>query len=389
MPPEILIQIISEIQATREPWADPGAMPLNPSPAQSTLRNLSLASQIFRSLAQPSLFHHIHLYGSVAECHFRAQKLLQMVISRPERASWIKILRLGWQWGINLSAQDLDLTQPHADGQRPIIDIVSDLFVRLTHLQVFRAKAVRISPEMYRHIYGLPTLRSVDCYQYWVADDPAGDEFFPTEDLRIENLDIKTYTHVGPLDPATAKLARSPRLRTLATPLFLFDTHSPTAYHSLHELTITSTEGANIDQFIRALAACPNLRSIKIDGPYPTRFVQSGDLVIPRATVPLLKRVDLPFEMVKAFVPGRPVESIRVKAPSPDTSTAPWARESWLPLTMGSTLVTELDFWAYQWVPEAMDTIFEFFPSLQSLEGHFIGDQWMAADNLVSVHLDH
>lgn len=312
-----------------------------------------------------------------------------MVISRPESASWIEILRLGWKWNVNYRTRDFDWPPPPAEGQRGLMDIVSDLFIRSTHLRVFRANSVKIPSEMYRHIFRLPSLRSIKCYQSWVADEPTDYDSFHTQDLGLESLDIATYTYEGSVDRATVWLARSPRLRALTTPLFFFNRsidQPPHTYHTLFDLTITLVGDAPADRFIGALAACPNLRSIRVYGAYPQQYLQNGILEVPGSVAPLLNKVEMHFPLAKFFIPGRPVESVLLNPPFPpaNPTSVHWSQDVLLPLTLGSTPIKELSLQGHQWTQDGMDAIFKSFPSLESLKVHFLGDHDTVPNNTVS-----
>lgn len=351
-------------------------MPPNPSEAQATLKNMSLTNGSLRSFAQAALFGHIHLYGHTAQCHFRARKLLEMLSTREESRGWIKVLRLHWTWKLDLGTNGFEPISPPATGQRGLMDIMSDLFLRLTHLEEFRADCVKISPAMYLRMYRLSSLRTITIYERWSADEISSSS--PSvEDLMIEDLCTVGYGGGGTIDEPIARLARSPRLRKLRTRIAIFDSllrpPHPHVFHTLAELHIVDAGTAH--RLVEILTACPNLVSFGIGGYDPETFEQ-GDMLtaLPKHAVPLLKRVNVPLSLAQAMVQGRPVESIIVRACHGRYGPqCEWSKESLTPLTLGSASVKELSFPGYIWKYDSTDIIFELFPSVETLKVHFRG----------------
>lgn len=389
LPPEILIHVISEVGSTRELWEDPTKVPTKPSPAQATLKTLSLVNESLRSLAQPALFNYIHLYGNVDLCHFRARKLLRMLSTREESRGWIKVLRLHWVCNRNPDTGDFEAIAPPAVGQRGLMDIVSDLFLRLTQLRIFRADCVKITQAMYLQIFRLRSLRSVTCTQQWTVDgDPMGGSESSVEDLAIEDLRIE-YTRHTATGGATARLAQSPRLRKLRTVIPLFDVllgqPHPHVFQSLTELSVMGAKTAHYLADI--LSACPNLTSLESYVYDPREPAQNGAAAtIPRNAVPFLKKLHLPLALAQEMVRGRPVESITIQLFRGEYTEGQWSKETLAPLTLGSASVKELSFTGYDWRDDGMDIIFELFPLLETLDVHFRG--WFQGVSCVFISPD-
>lgn len=352
-------------------------MPCWPSSAQSTLKSLSVVNRTLCSVAQPALFRHIHLYGDVAECYFRVRQLLQMITTYAERGSWIKILRLGWRTRFNHQRQEFEIPGPSAPGEPSLMDTVSELFNRLTRLTIFRADSFKITPQIYAHLFRLPTLRTVRCYQRWLEEGPMEDNALNVDDLTIEDLNIVDTQKRPDIDTATAKLARSPRIRKLEAGIDVCDKlfrDSPRTFDNLTELIIETLAHIHVDCFADILSACGKLESIIVTGTDSPQLAEAAERLSKQA-LPFLSRVHLPVGIAEIIIPGRPVETIIVQAQNLRGVLYQWSRASLSLLTSGSVTVKELSLLGFTWKDDGMDIIFELFPYVETLKVQFFGKE--------------
>lgn len=189
----------------------------------------------------------------------------------------------------------------------------------------------------------------------------------------IEELCTKSYSHSrqDAIERATARLARSPRLRKLRTRAailaLLLKQPNPHTFRALTDLYVDFVQTGH--GLVNVLLACPNLISLEI-----WRYTGTSD-AIPRHAVPLLRKLVLPLALAGKLVDGRPVQSIFIK---PARDQIPnhgfhWSKQMLIPLTLGSAPVRELSFPGYRWREDGMGDIFQLFPLLETLEVHFKG----------------
>lgn len=373
LPGEIMINIFAEVGSTRY-GLETDLRPGHPSVEQITLKNLCLASRVFGRYAQPILFEYVDLFGERSYCLFRGRKLLQMITAREETAGWIKALRLHKAEYHSTGGQPED---PEAiDEESQLADVLSQLFLRLTNLQTLLADLVTVTPEMYACIR-LHTLRTLRVRKVTLLDVPvdiAGDDF------KIEELTIdSTPDGLGlEIPKAIARFAWGPRLRKLKlgyiTPAAV-DTllgNPPRTLDNIEELSFAAAaRGVPATQLFQLAAACPKVTSITTRGGHP-----QDELPVPSPQsnlAPLLSKFQGPIGVAAALVPGRPVKEVAVRIALAPGLDFEWPRENLIPLTMGSVALQTLELDTLPWKDEAMDTIFELFPLVQTLKLSFRG----------------
>lgn len=378
LPAELLFQIIISVASTRATLGITGG-PLGTGQAvpQRTLKNLSLANEAFRSMAQPVLFDHINLDGNAPECLFRVQKLLAMLQGREESRGWIKTLHLSQlqspsvRRGVGPSIRDTTRAQ--------LVNAVSRFVVRLTKFTTLHAGYVNLDPSVYSHFYELPTLRSLHLTN--VAFGPGINlSTAAAANLRVTDLSMQSHDQTPATTSAITRFAQSPYLRTLSvfplSPPMLEGLlgNPPRTLPEVTEVHLHSWD-EDPDRAIALLCACPNTVSIAFRGPHTTDVLEMVRTT-PETIAPRLASIKGSLNASRALVPNRPVEFIEVTTPTCEEGHGPyeWSRVTLAQLAAGTVPVRELALERLRWRDDGMDILFELFPAVEVLKVHFVGD---------------
>lgn len=387
LPTELLIQIFTSLRlasTSGTPLIPNLVFATVPSTEQIALKNISLANEAFRSIAQPIVFDHIDLSGTSSECLVRARKILKMVEAREESTGWIKCLHLNWLPRRNFLPDDSETANHPAQ----LVDIVSQLFIRLTQVTTFQAEVVTLTPKIYSRLYCLPSLRALRLIH--ISLDETGLDLPPLDGLEIDDLHVDNGDQNPAMLIAIMRFARSPRLRKLTTGALapsilgaLLGT-PPRPLANVTDVCIASPT-PTLAQILDLVSACPNTRSITISVvPSSTQLTERLPL-IPQTVVPLLNRIEGPLDVVRAFTPGRPVETIEVLGPI--HFAYEWSKETLAPLAAGSVPVRELTLQAMSWRDDATDIIYDLFPSVELLKVHFVGERQVSRGRPISSYI--
>lgn len=258
-PPELLIQIISEVGLSRR---DPDAFHRQGSPKeQETLKALCLVDHRLRVLSQPILFDHVKISGTADACLSRIRGLLELFAVREESATWIKALSLKWM--------NLHLLQSPADRalREELLADSTKLFLHLQYLRTFRAVGIRLSSDMIAHLYRLTTLRTLKLLKITVPPDPLAYADFDTHDNLVEDVYIDWLFQGAPLSPTLLPLLQSHRLRELR----IGYVYPNEVLHGLARQTFASVTRLSVDNGTSPIAAvitlallCPTLTAIHL-----------------------------------------------------------------------------------------------------------------------------
>lgn len=372
LPPELLLEIIANLRTEGTEGLPNTFVDTDESPhGQVALKNLSLATRKFRALAQPVLFERVKLVSETGESLFRARKLLQMINARPESGSWIRFLTLGWHFFSRVPGPAREIAVLKAQ----ITEVVSQLFLRLTHLHAFQPQFVHITREIYEHLWQLPKLRSVHWHQASMNEPPIFEDGGTMENLAIEevSLDVPQGESLATSITAIARLARCPTVRefktaTLTSQFVAALLEEPRyTFHNLISLQVHKYEGS-LDRVITFTSACPNLQRLDIT----SASVTEPSPFVPREAAPALREIRGPLNAISVLVPGRPVE--RITAFGQFNRKYDCSKDTLGPLVRGAVAVKELVLHPVRWKPGAMDVLFELFPNLEVLKVQFLAE---------------
>lgn len=292
-----------------------------------------------------------------------------MLTAREETTGWIKTLRLH---KAGSSARAGHTEDPEIiDEETQIVDVISQVFLRLTGLQNLLADSVTFSPEMYAYLYRLPTLRTLRCRSVKVLYVPFD---MAVDDLRIEELFIDpTSNRQGPQVPeAITRLAWGPRLRKLrlgATTPSIVDMllgYPTRTLDNVEELAFAGTLAPA--ELFRLAAACPNVTSMEARPWYAQDETQVPSP--PPSVAPRLSDFRGSIELARVHVPGRPIRKVVAHT----AKASHWDKETLIHLTMGSVTLQGLELETLAWQDDGMNIIFELFPFLETLKLNFWGE---------------
>lgn len=340
------------------------------------MKALTLTNKRLCSLAQPVLFERVRLCGRVREALFVARKLEKMFNSRAGSDTWVHHLFMFWD--------PLSLNGPpspaEVQGMQQLEEIAASFLTRFRNIQSLHIEQVKLSFRAYSQLFLLPRLKKVCVRGVSIIRQP-GDVQPNSDSLNISDLSV--LRRLGPssavrlMDPSIAKLAQSPKLKSLRlwslVPQSVRDIlgSNPLTLTNLTELEVSNPQSP-FDSLMSLAPYCPNLLKLSLGSnitriaPGNPNAVSSLPPTVSPEVWPLLQDVRGWLKVAQLLVPGRPIMKLRITEEM--DSNEQWDRTSLIPLARGSAVVKELALKQMLWRDEAVDEIAGLFPELELLE---------------------
>lgn len=322
-------------------------------PDTRTLKQLSLTSHSFYTLAQPFLFERIILRNGISpEGENRTSQLLEALNTRPERKSWVHQLGLDdWKFG--------------SESRMESSSEVWNLILEFRNLRALRLKSVSFPMDIFEHLKSLH-------HFYYLSIRSCSFQYSDRSISLPEPLEVKSLTlrsgH-GNISEV-AGLCMGPKLESLRhggsfAPSIL-STLQSTPFSLLRTYHPINLSLPDIQTLFAVAANMPNLETLSFQALPPMPIGKSSMLaVMPKNVLPNLCHLTGPLWLLAKIVPDHPinhlvVHSLEGRIRSEDI-------EAFKSLGTGSGVITVLILEASAWVHFKYEDVGKMFPKVEEL----------------------